>query len=435
MSTEVASTHSIPPLQSDASQEHAATENILRGNELHQAGDFEGALSYYSLALGSTAESKEKSAIFFNCSLANCHLKRFDLALSHAQNCIEANPGWVRGYEAHGVALEGLGKFSEALEAFELALKIDPTNEPLQTSMQVLRRKLQDEEQTESGKGIDSGTVDVGVTAPEENNENTGHVETDAWWKKWQARSGMLSPTSPRSPEGGTDADELSEAERQRVREVVKARRRDSSLNQSVRGESGNVASTPKTSPAPPPRSSVSLQAAPAGGHSWEAEAIKMQTAAAAIRAREEALGLRPALPAEPLLNDTAAHEAYDSIPQSRGEEEVQLEGDEEDPVVQTLTQKLQEIRDNSARIQELDAAVRASANKTGEDLKDAISEVKDEIVALEQLSAAQASEHRRQFTKLLDTLNKSDAQVSLHGFLSPQKVSTDGSASRKRRS
>ena len=160
-----------------------------------------------------------------------------------------------------------------------------------------------------------------------------------------------------------------------------------------------------------------------------------MQTAAAAIRAREEALGLRPALPAEPLLNDTAAHEAYDSIPQSRGEEEVQLEGDEEDPVVQTLTQKLQEIRDNSARIQELDAAVRASANKTGEDLKDALSEVKDEIVALEQLSAAQASEHRRQFTKLLDTLNKSDAQVSLHGFLSPQKVSTDGSACRKRRS
>ena len=84
---------------------------------------------------------------------------------------------------------------------------------------------------------------------------------------------------------------------------------------------------------------------------------------------------------------------------------------------MEKLQHQQETIRAQGDRIKELDQIVRASAHKTGRQLEDQVAEAKDQIVALEQLSAARANEQRKLFTKLIDTLNKLDASdESLNG-------------------
>jgi len=81
---------------------------------------------------------------------------------------------------------------------------------------------------------------------------------------------------------------------------------------------------------------------------------------------------------------------------------------------MEKLQKQQDTIREQGDRIKELDQIVRASAHKTGRQLEDQVAETKDQIVALEQLSAAQANEHRKMFTKLIDTLNKLDGHADV---------------------
>ena len=80
------------------------------------------------------------------------------------------------------------------------------------------------------------------------------------------------------------------------------------------------------------------------------------------------------------------------------------------DPLAEKLKKQQDVIREQGILIAELDGIVRASAHKTGQELQDQHSEMKDQIVALEQHCAAQSVQHRKQVTRLLDALNKLDA-------------------------
>jgi hypothetical protein len=49
-----------------------------------------------------------------------------ETALIDAESAIEANPAWAKGFFRKGQALEALGRFEEAIEAYEEVLKIEP---------------------------------------------------------------------------------------------------------------------------------------------------------------------------------------------------------------------------------------------------------------------------------------------------------------------
>jgi hypothetical protein len=145
-------------------------------------------------------------------------------------------------------------------------------------------------------------------------------------------------------------------------------------------------------------------QGAPGGsntGSLWAAQSLQMQEQYRQLRAREEAL----------LGYNASGGLLGLSIGDADGGvgplEDLLIR----DPHALKLTQQQQQIREKSAHIQELDKVVRASAHTSGHDLRDEICKAKDEIVALEQLAASQAVEHRIHLSKLLSALNRLDAQ------------------------
>ena len=83
-----------------------AVDLLLQGNESQAQHNYEEALSKYAKALESTDEPELCKAIFFNCSLANARLQRFERADQHADQCIHIDPLWADGFECKGTALE-----------------------------------------------------------------------------------------------------------------------------------------------------------------------------------------------------------------------------------------------------------------------------------------------------------------------------------------
>ena len=150
---------------------------------------------------------------------------------------------------------QGLGKFSEAMEAFEAALDLDPENETLKGTMRDLGRKLEETDKSSHQTrqvqiatlspfdyemaGQDSSVheqpqkVSAEASPRVQRPDKLPGTDSDKWWKDWKKRSGM----SPKGKVSANDAspvtDSPSEQERIRVREQVKARRRDGSLNSS----------------------------------------------------------------------------------------------------------------------------------------------------------------------------------------------------------
>jgi len=204
------------------------------------------------------------------------------------------------------------------------------------------------------------------------------------------------------SPPSGSG---LSEEERRQIREMVKARRRESSVNQSR-----------DTSPNPAPGSQANKNVEESADSKeasletvnpaqsvlgpWAAESEKMNKQYAELRAREEALFRK-----EPPRKEDHKPEGSTAAPSP-----VPRVLPTVDPLAEKLKKQQDIIQEQGVRIRELDQIVRASAHKTGQELEDQRSEIKDQIVALEQHCAAQSVQHRKEVTKLLDALNKLDA-------------------------
>lgn len=79
-------------------------------------------------------EAAEKAAMFalyFQRSCALSITREFKFALADANKCIALKPDNPRGHFRKGVALEGQRKYKRALEAYQVALSLDPANSTL----------------------------------------------------------------------------------------------------------------------------------------------------------------------------------------------------------------------------------------------------------------------------------------------------------------
>jgi len=99
-----------------------------KGNEAMKAGNAKEAVEHYSSAI---ALDGDNHVFFSNRSAAYCKLEQFDKALEDANECVKVNPKWGKGWSRKASALEFLGRHSDALEAYEEGLKVDPNNQQL----------------------------------------------------------------------------------------------------------------------------------------------------------------------------------------------------------------------------------------------------------------------------------------------------------------
>lgn len=66
---------------------------------------------------------------FSNRSAAHANSSSFDAALADAQAVLKLKPGWVKGHARAAVAYMGLQLYSEAKEAYEKAVKLEPDDQ------------------------------------------------------------------------------------------------------------------------------------------------------------------------------------------------------------------------------------------------------------------------------------------------------------------
>ena len=67
-------------------------------------------------------------------------LEQYDRALGDADECIRLQPEWAKGYSRRGAAYVVLGRYKDAIEAYNAGLAIEPGNAGLQKGLDDLRR-------------------------------------------------------------------------------------------------------------------------------------------------------------------------------------------------------------------------------------------------------------------------------------------------------
>jgi stress-induced-phosphoprotein 1 len=115
------------------------------GNKLFAAKDFAGAAYVYSL--------------YSNRSGAYASLKNFDSALEDANKTTELKADWAKGWGRKGAALHGVGNLVDAVDAFEHALQLEPTNAQAKSGLESVRRAIDAEAKADGLPGDPSGGI------------------------------------------------------------------------------------------------------------------------------------------------------------------------------------------------------------------------------------------------------------------------------------
>ena len=105
-----------------------------RGNDAFKIGEFAQALAHYTQALDLAPAHPAALA-----NRAACFLKlgEHEKALADAEACVEASPGFVKGWFRKGLSLHALGRHGEAVLALGEAERLDPRNAQVKEALRM----------------------------------------------------------------------------------------------------------------------------------------------------------------------------------------------------------------------------------------------------------------------------------------------------------
>lgn len=86
----------------------------------------------------------DDSALYANQSLVHFNMGEWQLASETAQTAVKKDSNYIKGYWRHGQALTKLDKYDQALEAYKLALELDPKNKAIKKEVE--KTKVLEEE-------------------------------------------------------------------------------------------------------------------------------------------------------------------------------------------------------------------------------------------------------------------------------------------------
>jgi stress-induced-phosphoprotein 1 len=95
--------------------------------------------------------------LYSNRSGAYASLKNFDKALEDANKTTELKPEWAKGWGRKGAALHGVGNLVDAVDAFDHALSLEPTNAQAKSGLESVRRAIDAEAKADGLPGDPSG--------------------------------------------------------------------------------------------------------------------------------------------------------------------------------------------------------------------------------------------------------------------------------------
>ncbi|KAI9772348.1 MAG: Hsp90 cochaperone [Candelina submexicana] len=109
------------------------------GNKAFAAKDFKGAIDKFSQAI---EIEPTNHVLYSNRSGAYASLKDFDNALEDATKTTEIKPDWAKGWGRKGAALHGQGDLVGSKDAYEEALKLDPSNAQAKSGLEAVKRAI-----------------------------------------------------------------------------------------------------------------------------------------------------------------------------------------------------------------------------------------------------------------------------------------------------
>ncbi|PGH12436.1 hypothetical protein AJ79_04272 [Helicocarpus griseus UAMH5409] len=124
------------------------------GNKAFAAKDFNLAVEKFSQAI---AIEPENHVLYSNRSGAYASLKNFEKALEDANKTTDLKADWVKGWGRKGAAMHGLGDLLGANDAYEQALKLDPSNAQAKSGLEAVKRAIGAEARADGLGGDPSG--------------------------------------------------------------------------------------------------------------------------------------------------------------------------------------------------------------------------------------------------------------------------------------
>jgi stress-induced-phosphoprotein 1 len=130
----------------------AVEELKAKGNKAFADKKYEQAITFYSDAIDM---DDGNYTLYSNRSGSYCALRKYRQAEADARKVIQLKSDWARGHTRLGAALEGLGKWDDAVKAYEQALTLDPGNANIQADLENARQHAaapDDEDMDDAGR-------------------------------------------------------------------------------------------------------------------------------------------------------------------------------------------------------------------------------------------------------------------------------------------
>ncbi|CAG8629161.1 176_t:CDS:2, partial [Dentiscutata erythropus] len=139
-------------------QKKKAEELKAAGNAKVSEKDYKTAVKLYSEAIA----INENSAIYYaNRAAAYSQLGEHDKAIEDAIKSSQIDPSYSKAYSRLGHACFSVGKYREAVEAYEKGLSLDPNNPSMKTSLATAEQKAS--ELTDKGSSRSTPTSGGGA--------------------------------------------------------------------------------------------------------------------------------------------------------------------------------------------------------------------------------------------------------------------------------
>ena len=88
------------------------------GVNFFKEGKYNEAIAEFTTYLKTELDAGNRKVAHYNRGMAHYKLGHYDNALQDGEECLKIDPFWEKGYKCKGLALEGMGRLTDAMETY-----------------------------------------------------------------------------------------------------------------------------------------------------------------------------------------------------------------------------------------------------------------------------------------------------------------------------